>query len=287
MSEHARLVRLVRERSQPMAPEPPPGPRPGSPGRLFRPAEAVLFDLYGTLFVSASGDIDSAVGGRHDEAMSNLLRSRGLPMSPADLRERFRQEIRGSHARQTGVDHPEVRVEQVWRAVLAPMRLRAARRFALEYELLANPVWPMLGALSLLKGLRDGGVVLGLISNAQFYTPLLFEAFWGVTDRRLGFARDLRLYSYRQGRAKPSPALFELARARLRRRGIEAAGALFVGNDMLNDILPAARAGFQTCLFAGDRRSLRLRSDDPRCAGLEPTVVVASLEELAALLLGA
>ena len=59
------------------------------------------------------------------------------------------------------------------------------------------------------------------ISNAQFYTPLLFEAFWGVTDRRLGFARDLRLYSYRQGRAKPSPALFELARARLRRRGIE------------------------------------------------------------------
>lgn len=56
--------------------------------------------------------------------------------------------------------------------------------------------------------------------------------------------------------------------------------ALYVGNDMLNDILPANREGFQTCLFAGDRRSLRLREQDPRCAGVAPTEVVGSLREL-------
>jgi putative hydrolase of the HAD superfamily len=31
---------------------------------------------------------------------------------------------------------------------------------------------------------------------------------------------------------------------------------------MRNDIVPAARVGFQTVLFAGDRRSLRLREND-------------------------
>lgn len=286
MGKHARLVDLVRERSRPIAPQPPPGPRPGSPGPLARPA-AVLFDLYGTLFVSASGDIDSAPGGPGEDALCALLASHGVAMRPAELLERFRREIRGSRARQEGVDHPEVRVDQVWRAVLPRRPLREVRRFALEYELLSNPVWPMPGARELIRSLKDRGVVLGLISNAQFYTPLLFEAFWGITERRVGFARGLCLYSYRQGRAKPSPALFETARARLRRRGIEAARTLLVGNDMLNDILPAARAGFQTCLFAGDRRSLRLREGDARCAGVSPTVAVVNLGELGDLLLEA
>jgi putative hydrolase of the HAD superfamily len=139
-------------------------------------------------------------------------------------------------------------------------------------------------ARELTESLRARGVTLGLVSNAQFYTPLLFEAFWGLSDARLGFARGLRLYSYRLGRAKPSQVLFDLARKRLARRGIPAGRTLFVGNDVLNDILPASRAGFRTCLFAGDRRSLRLRGDDPRCAGVSPSAVVRGLQDLALLL---
>jgi putative hydrolase of the HAD superfamily len=54
-----------------------------------------------------------------------------------------------------------------------------------------------------------------------------------------------------------------------------------VGNDMLKDIWPAARLGCKTALFAGDRRSLRLREDDERCRELEPDLVVDDLSQLA------
>ena len=49
---------------------------------------------------------------------------------------------------------------------------------------------------------------------------------------------------------------------------------------MRNDIYPAHAIGFQTALFAGDRRSLRLRADDARCADLKPDLVLTDLEQL-------
>jgi putative hydrolase of the HAD superfamily len=64
--------------------------------------------------------------------------------------------------------------------------------------------------------------------------------------------------------------------------GIAAESALYVGNDLRNDIQPAAQAGFRTALFAGDRRSLRLHRDDQQCRDLSPDWVVTDLGQLAA-----
>jgi putative hydrolase of the HAD superfamily len=127
--------------------------------------------------------------------------------------------------------------------------------------------------------------VLGLVSNAQFYTPLLFPALLGAEEHELGFHAELCAYSYRLGRAKPSTELFLEAGGQLRSRfGIEPAETLYVGNDMRNDIYAAQAAGCRTCLFAGDTRSLRMREDDPAVAGLEPDAVIRSLGELRAVL---
>jgi putative hydrolase of the HAD superfamily len=53
---------------------------------------------------------------------------------------------------------------------------------------------------------------------------------------------------------------------------------------MRNDILPAHRAGFQSILFAGDQRSLRLRQDDPSCRSIRPDAVITDLFQLKDLL---
>jgi putative hydrolase of the HAD superfamily len=71
-----------------------------------------------------------------------------------------------------------------------------------------------------------------------------------------------------------------MAAEKLYSKGIQPVAVLYVGNDMLNDIYPANAIGFQTALFAGDRRSLRLRKDDPRCAALSPDLVVTDLGQL-------
>jgi putative hydrolase of the HAD superfamily len=88
------------------------------------------------------------------------------------------------------------------------------------------------------------------------------------------------LFSYRFGCAKPSTYLFQLAAEKLQNIEISVHDALYLGNDMLNDIYPAKKAGFQTALFAGDARSLRLREDDPRCRNLSPDIIITDLKQL-------
>ena len=62
--------------------------------------------------------------------------------------------------------------------------------------------------------------------------------------------------------------------------GISPEETLYVGNDKLNDIWPAAQLGLKTALFAGDQRSLRLREDDTRCSDLEPDLIITKLSQL-------
>jgi putative hydrolase of the HAD superfamily len=138
----------------------------------------------------------------------------------------------------------------------------------------------MEGARKTLETLRKRGFRLGLISNAQFYTPLLFEAFFGASPEQLGFDPELLIYSYELGEAKPSPTLFAPALRRLAGLGQSAEACLYVGNDMLNDIFAAASSGFKTLLFAGDRRSLRLREENKLCENTRPTGVIRRLADI-------
>ena len=126
---------------------------------------------------------------------------------------------------------------------------------------------------------------MGIISNAQFYTHELFPALLGQPAEFWGFDPELLYYSYEYGRAKPGLDLHEMAARALEQRGIEPAAAVFVGNDMLNDVRPAARVGFRTALFAGDARSLRLREGHPELDGVSPDLVLTHLSELGECLL--
>jgi putative hydrolase of the HAD superfamily len=127
-------------------------------------------------------------------------------------------------------------------------------------------------------------LAVGIVSNAQFYTPLVLEHLLKRDLKSLGISPEMQVYSYRLGHAKPSPMLFDAARRSLATLDISPRQTLYVGNDMLNDVWAARQAGLQTALFAGDARSLRRRSDDPRCRDLEPDLVITDLGQLAALL---
>jgi putative hydrolase of the HAD superfamily len=274
--EHLRVLRHLYRPLHPMPTELAPR------GRLRRPVRAVLFDVYGTLWVSAAGDLDHR--GREDAAgapgLQDLLDRYGCPRSPQELARELAAAIREEHARRRaeGTAFPEVRIERIWAKLLGldPARARA---FAVEYEARVNPVWPMPGLRSALRSLRRRGLALGILSNAQFHMPLLFDCFLGADARALGFRDELLLYSFELECAKPSPWLFETARQRLEALGIPAGRVLMVGNDALRDLAPARAAGFQTALFAGDARSLRGAEQADRA-----TAVVTDLRQLPRLL---
>lgn len=276
--------RLVAPYIQPMAPR----PTNLSPEGGFKVAvRCLLCDIYGTLFISGSGDISIALQQKQGyKAVDALLAKYQIDIPPAHLFEAFYNEIRSDHrrSRAKGVDHPEVQIDKIWSRILPINSLEKIRAFAVEFEMLMNPVWPMPGLRELIQMCQKNDIRLGIISNAQFFTPLLFEWFLDTELPSLGFDPHLTFFSYQHGRAKPSVKIFEIAALQLERMGIPAGAVAYVGNDMRNDILPAGKAGFQTVLFAGDARSLRLRQDDPLCSGIAPDVQVAHLKQLASLL---
>ena len=256
---------------------------------------AVLFDIYGTLLISGSGDIGIAEPLGRSHALVEALQSTGYKYSgdPDSAVKEFRQVIERhhEHSRSAGVGFPEVNIIAVWREVTEQfyesgelnqqVTDKHLSRLAVEFEVRVNPVWPMPAMADCLAKLRGMGMVLGIISNAQFFTPLIFSALLKKDLDQLGFAPELRYYSYRHGLAKPGQELYQLAKNGLAERNIECSEVLYVGNDMRNDIWPAAEVGFRTGLFAGDKRSLRLRQDEKeKTARQTPDAIITDLMQI-------
>ena len=271
---------LIADYLSPMLPKATSMTPGGRPKERIR---CVLFDIYGTLFISGSGDIGvSKKALPRILKLDRLLQQFNLRIKSRELIQKLSRAIEDEHRRlrDTGIDYPEIEIDQVWKQILKIDDLSLVRRFAIQYELIVNPVYPMPNLKSTLAACRQKNLPMGVISNAQFFTPLLFEWFLGADLEDLGFHSNLIFLSYQVRHAKPSTKPFELAAAAITALGLKTSSALYVGNDMLNDIYPANQLGFQTALFAGDARSLRLRPEDPRCTDLSADIILTDLAQL-------
>jgi len=282
------LIDRITALTSPLAPKPT-----GIDPELARLSDihAVVFDVYGTLVISASGDIGVSQQQHTPDLARAALAATGVDTAslPADLDgpAALRAIIEASHqrSRAQGVEYPEVDILAIWRELLEANGLDldegTIRRIALEYELRSNPVWPMPGLREVIAELARRGLVLGIVSNAQFYTPLMLHAFLGMDIAHAGFDLQCSAWSYREGVAKPSTRIYEPVIAGLSSgHGIAPNQALYIGNDRRNDIWPAAELGFRTALFAGDARSLRQHHDDTRLAGVEPDRILTDLMQI-------
>lgn len=259
---------------------------------------AILFDVYGTLFISGAGNIISIVSEMNNQqACTQALQLANFSgnLKEAGIRgsEGLIQAIRRTQAlrQQEGIEYPEVEIRQVWQTVLLDLQeanliegnttLESVSRVSIEYECRVNPIWPMPETLSTLQKLRQEQFMLGIVSNAQFYTPLMFPALLGKTHKELEFEPNLCAWSYQIRELKPSTKMFQGVVEHLEQAyGITPQETLYVGNDMLNDVWAASQYGLKTALFAGDQRSLRLRKNDMRCVELEPDVIITKLFQL-------
>lgn len=251
-------------------------------GTIDVPLQCILFDLYGTLFISDSGDIDSMhIGSAQSEKIRHLLETYQINKDADHLIIEYKEAISREHRnlKKKGIDFPEVEVDRIWMEI-THLPENTVRNFATEFQWIVSPAFPMPHLKELLTACRHSRIPMGIISNAQFYSAYLFHWFLGGSPEQLGFHKDLIFYSYASGYAKPSLHMFYLAAKRLKEMGIADPSVLYLGNDMGNDILPAKTAGFKTALFAGDLRSLKLRDDEPACKNLYPDIIITALNQL-------
>lgn len=267
--------------------------------------KCVLFDIYGTLVISASGDIDQAevkteyLQYAFDRADIAIKLPQGSGEREALLSfvvEELVNAIKACHQDEIkrGNAFPEVDILEIWNQVLHPYinsgeislpDSEQIKTMAFVFELLSNKLAAMPAMQKTIRRFQDTGMPLGIVSNAQFYTPVVLNYMLNgsleYTEGVVGFQPDLTIFSYQQKKAKPDVAMFRCLLSVLRDRyGLQAHEVAFVGNDMLKDIYAASQVGFKTVLFAGDQRSLRLRGDKKEVQGLKPDYIIDNLLQL-------
>lgn len=260
--------------------------------------KAVIFDIYGTLIISASGDIMQS---SYDAKMfEDALNKAGYRINvPVDdlmkIHSLFKEEVSTGkqQAIASGTPFPELNIVDVWtrtlqraedQNIISTNGAPDVKLFTFIFELNSNQVWPMPNMKEMLDGLKAKGYPLGIVSNAQFYTPVIMNYFLNKEikgDEFLdGFEQDISVFSYKMLKGKPDTAVYEALVEPLKARGLKPEEVLFVGNDMLKDIYASSQVGFKTCFYAGDMRAYRLREDHPEASKVKPDFVITELNQL-------
>lgn len=258
----------------------------------------IAYDFYGTLFISGVGDIGIDDGNVNAELLSETLENSGVEIT--DNRagsEGFNiyNQVVESHIqdlKDQGIEYPEPDIRNVWKQVLKKMDEQDLVNYehddsiydivSVEFEARMNPVWPMEDAEDTLNHFKKKGVTQGIISNSQFYTPIVLEALTGLSLKELGLEEKLLHWSYKENLKKPGLQFYDDFIKKLKEfdDSLEPSNVLYVGNDMLKDVYPAHHFGMKTALFAGDKRSLKWRRDDDRCADIQPDLIITELDQL-------
>lgn len=260
----------------------------------------IAYDFYGTLFLSGVGDIGIDDGSLDAEVFLDVLQSSNIEIEndnkPAGA-EGFRiYNLVVKHMldllKQDGIEYPEPDIRQVWKSVLVELQNKGFIQFtpsealysrvSVEFEARMNPVWPMPKAVEILTYFKEKEVTQGIISNSQFYTPIVLEALTEYSLTDLGFSDELLHWSFEEQMKKPGLTFYNNFIEKLNQydSSISPEQLLYIGNDMLKDIYPAAKVGFKTALFAGDKRSLKWRKDDERCKNIEPDLILTDFSQL-------
>lgn len=228
--------------------------------------KVVLWDVHNTLIVAPRGDLHSLIQREKElrTAFELTVANFGLRMDAAKLHDLVLRCIQAEQETlaANGIRHPEIRIDEVWYRILEkiaphqPATLNYAREVALFFERKANPKTLMPGAFDTLTGLKQRGLRQGIVSNAQFYTPIELgdllrdESDCSICSYESIFELRLVFFSYILGVSKPDLAGFQRAVDTVAADGIAPAECLMVGDSLEHDILPARERGMQTVWFA-------------------------------------
>ena len=111
------LIQRIRRLSSPLEPIPTEAAEEAAPLTGVR---AVLFDVYGTLFISGAGEIGVNEPLESDSAFSESIQAAGfnwlVQEAPVRGSERLKHHIRETHARKKaqGIEFPEVDILEEW-----------------------------------------------------------------------------------------------------------------------------------------------------------------------------
>jgi HAD superfamily hydrolase (TIGR01549 family) len=224
----------------------------------------ILFDFSGTL---VDGKLDVS-GCRH--AVVELLKSKGYPVSATSYD--FSMECALRERRISRLTNREMSFDEVERKTLVSLGITPTQQLVNEIEDLEfeHYTWRIRdGARHVLKELLRN-YRLGLISNSVSDAPIRVLR----EETLLRFFEQVVL-SKDVGYRKPNPRIFNYS---LKRLGVRAKEAVFVGDSYVQDVLGAKRVGMKTIWLADEKNDSNSGFDGVAETMDEVPDVVAGIE---------
>jgi len=228
----------------------------------------LIFDVYQTLLLVESFPPSQD---RFDRLLTEFSLPQNSPPSLSDLQATLEELIRRDHAaaKAAGIGQPEVNWPRLLLEALPAaggMSQEQLIRFSAGVMACQRRVSLMPGAEQTLHLARQLGLTLGILSNAQAYTPIeLDEALqpWNLSLDL--FHPDFVFWSFEHGFAKPDPYCFRILTSRAEAIGHLPSSIWLVGDRLDNDIQPSLRQGWQAwhlsrqpqCATGGDHAALQ------------------------------
>ncbi|MBI5116895.1 HAD hydrolase-like protein [Candidatus Poribacteria bacterium] len=248
-------------------------------------AGAVLWDVYGTLMAVSVGDLEN--GRRKKELMLEALRRTArefglmefLGSTPEDtLMEMYLREIEKTHHRKRshGSFSPEVRIEDIWLRILKKLEsagykppsgktehrtesggrevnLDLALKIAYFFDDVYHTKRLYPDARETLEGVKRLGLLQGIISNAQFYTPIALNILLCGGEKSASSrweSGDIESESYSLGKqAGNDKKGMSAARRPIRRHDVPLrAGCPRISSGCLTDLFDGRLLFFSYCL---------------------------------------
>src|SRR5438132_3668974 len=286
--------------------------RPKARPHLVRLPEVrvVLWNIYGTLLAISGGELYFEHPAKFvmDVALDKTIQEFKMwgsmsrkPGQPADYLAQIYDKLLLEQRSLAGGSerYPEVQVDRLWEAFIKKLLQKdyafdagfygSLNEFSRKVgyffhaSLQGTACYPdSADALNLVK---EAGLLQGLLSDAQYFTPLQLERAFSkqAAERKLDDFIDpeLRSYSYEVRSRKPSERLFRYIVSLLAQRGIGADQVLHIGSRITQDVVPARRVGMKTGLFAGDKGSLQATPEQLKEPASRPDVLLTKLTQIA------
>ena len=247
--------------------------------------KAVTFDLWQTLLLD-NRELGRARAQVRLEGARDALEKFGEPYDLEHIREAYRACYRHCHRIREGNsdisfrEQVEIFINNISPDLVSRLPAETADQILQIYadSFFVHPPVPHADALSVLRGVKEMGLRVGLISNTGMTPGVTFRQFLGQHGMLEYF--DTLTFSDEVKLAKPSDEIFQLT---LRALGSAPGETVHVGDHVQNDVVGANRSGLKTVWIQGfyEPEDPSDPLSEPDAAVSKLGLVVAAIESLA------
>lgn len=271
--------------------------------------KAVTWNVYGTLLAISGGEFYREhpqlfiMNLALDKTIQEFKMWKSMSRKPGQPAEYMRVMLQNvfdeiSFQVEKGEKYPEFPVERQWEGIIRKLLQNEyvietgkygtleelAVKIAYFFHRSLQGVGAQASAADTVQWLKDRKYWQGILADAQCFTMLQLQRSLAEQNPQVmldfcipSFCRSL---SFQVKGRKPSERLFKDMVQKLRSAGIEPEETLHISNDLPNDLAPARRLGFITCLYTGDSKSLKAPPELVADRTIRPVVMINDLAQV-------